>query len=66
MKNGIKIYIILIFAICLIAICNSSYASSQKVKDNGIYKLAIGRDESKVIEVKSGSTANDAIVDIWN
>ena len=66
MKNRIKIYILLIMAFSLIAIGNSSNASSQKIKDNGIYKLAIGRDESKVIEVKSGSTINDAIVDIGN
>ena len=66
MKNRIKIYILLIMAFSLIAIGYSSNASSQKIKDNGIYKLAIGRDESKVIEVKSGSTTNDAIVDIGN
>ena len=32
---------------------------------SGIYRLAVGKDASKVIEVKSGETANNAIVDIW-
>ncbi len=61
-----KIYFFIFFVLSLIAINNLCYASSQKTKENGIYKLAVGIDESKVIEVKSGATANDSILDIGN
>ena len=38
----------------------------QKTKDNGIYKMAVGKDSSKTIEVAGSSTSNNAKVDIWS
>ena len=40
--------------------------SAEKTKDNGIYKIAVGKDSSKTIEVAGSSTENNAKVDIWN
>ena len=37
-----------------------------KLSSNGVYTLAVGADSNKVIEVAGSSTANGAIVDIWN
>ena len=42
-----------------------STTSARTVKD-GIYRLAIGADSSKVIEVAGSSTSDYAKVDIWN
>ena len=39
--------------------------SERTVKD-GVYRLAVGADSSKVIEVAGSSTSDDAKVDIWN
>ena len=38
----------------------------QKTKDNGIYKIAVGEDSSKTIEVAGSSMENNAKVDIWS
>ena len=38
----------------------------KKTKDNGIYKMAVGEDSSKTIEVAGSSTSNNAKVDIWS
>ena len=40
--------------------------SEEKTHDNGIYKIAVGKDSSKTIEVAGSSTSNNAKVDIWN
>ena len=40
--------------------------STEKTKDNGIYKIAVGKDSSKTIEIAGSSTENNAKVDIWN
>ena len=39
---------------------------NNKTKDNGIYKMAVGKDSSKTIEIKGSSVSNNAEVDIWN
>ena len=65
-KNSNKTCLFVIFIFILITIGNLSNAASQKVKENGIYKLAIGKDESKVIEIKSDSTNNNVNADICN
>ncbi len=42
-------------------------SNTQKdARPNGIYKLAIGRDASKVIEVKGADKTDNAVLDIWN
>ena len=38
----------------------------EKVKDNGIYKVALGADSGKVMEVVGADMSNDATVDLWN
>ena len=40
--------------------------SSEQVKVNGIYKVLVGANTSKGIEVGGSSTANNATIDIWN
>ena len=37
-----------------------------RTQDNGIYKINIGKDPNKAIEVGGGSTYNDATIDIWD
>ena len=39
---------------------------AEKTKDNGIYKIAVGADSSKTIEIAGSDTGNNAKVDIWN
>ena len=39
---------------------------AEKTKDNGIYKIAVGKDSSKTIEIAGSDTGNNAKVDIWN
>ena len=43
---------------------NSNY--SEKTHDNGIYKILLGANPSKGIEVKGGYTSNNDILDIWD
>ena len=40
--------------------------ASEQTKDNGIYRLAVGADSNKVIEVEGSSTVDNAKVDIWD
>ena len=40
--------------------------SDERTHADGIYKIAVGKDSSKTIEVAGSSTANNAKVDIWN
>ena len=40
--------------------------SSSKVKENGIYRISVGADSSKSIEIAGGSTVNNAKLDIWS
>ena len=40
--------------------------SAEKTKDNGIYKIAVGKDSSKTIEIAGSNTADNSKVDIWN
>ena len=35
-------------------------------KSNGIYRMAVGADSNKVIEIAGSNTADDAKVDIWD
>ena len=39
---------------------------AERTVKNGVYKLAIGADSSKVIEVAGSSKEDNSIVDIWN
>lgn len=39
---------------------------AEKTKENGIYKIAIGADLNKTIEVAGSDIGNNAKVDIWN
>ena len=43
----------------------STYSNGQ-TKENGVYKIAIGKDSSKTIEVAGSDTSNNAKIDIWN
>ena len=38
----------------------------EKVQENGIYKIAVGVDSNKTLEVAGSDKANGAKVDIWN
>ncbi|MFR2788387.1 MAG: RICIN domain-containing protein [Clostridia bacterium] len=38
----------------------------EKVQENGIYKIAVGGDSNKTLEVAGSDKANGAKVDIWN
>ena len=38
----------------------------EKVKNNGIYKIALGVDSSKAIEVLGGNSGNNATIDLYN
>ena len=38
----------------------------ERTQSNGIYKLAVGKDPTKTMEVKGGYEDNNATVDIWN
>ena len=40
--------------------------ASEQTKANGIYRMAVGADSNKVIEVAGSSTVDDAKVDIWD
>ena len=40
--------------------------TSEQTKDNGIYRLAVGADSNKVIEVAGSNTVDNAKVDIWD
>ena len=40
--------------------------SSQQGQSNGIYKMLIGRNSSKAIEIAGSNQNNNAIVDIWD
>lgn len=39
---------------------------AKKTKSNGIYKIAVGADSSKTIEVAGSDIGNNAKIDIWN
>ena len=39
---------------------------AEKTKDNGIYKIAVGADSNKTLEIAGSDTGNNAKVDIWN
>ena len=43
-----------------------SAAKAEKTKENGIYKIAIGVDANKTIEIAGSDLSNNAKVDIWN
>ena len=67
-KNNINniILITLIIALVLILLITNSNAETEKVKNNGIYKIAVGKDSSKTVEVAGSSKDNNTKVDIWN
>ena len=64
MKKRSIVFIILTLVLGLI--WTTSYAKVEKVKGNGIYKIAIGKDTSKTLEVAGSNINNNATVDIWN
>ncbi len=39
---------------------------AEKTKENGIYKIAVGSNPEKVIEVAGSNKSNNAKIDIWN
>ena len=44
----------------------SSIKKTEKLQSNGIYKIAVGADSNKTIEVAGSDISNGAKVDIWN
>ena len=44
----------------------SSLTSSARTVKDGVYRIAVGVDSNKVIEVAGSSTSDNAKVDIWN
>ena len=49
----------------LVKLC-TEYGEEGSVDDNGIYKIAVGADSNKTIEVAGSDISNGAKVDIWN
>ena len=41
-------------------------SKDEKVKANGIYKIAVGANSFKTIEVKGSNKSNNALTGIWN
>ena len=41
-------------------------STEQRTKQDGVYKIAVGADSNKTIEVAGSDTGNNAKVDIWN
>ena len=37
-----------------------------RTQSDGVYKISVGKDSNKAIEVKGGDKSNNAVVDIWN
>ena len=66
MKKTKIIFIAIMIISILTLIVTNSYAQTEKVKNNGVYKIAIGKDESKTGEVAGSSKDNNAKVDIWS
>lgn len=68
MKKKKYFFIIVILLILLSALQNKAYAydNEQKNKDNGVYRIAVGKKPEKVIEIQGGEKTDGAIVDIWN
>ena len=65
MKKTKIILIIAMIVSILTLIGTHSNAQAEKVKNNGIYKIAIGKNSSKTLEVAGSSKVNNAKVDIW-
>ena len=71
-KKYKKIIKFLIFIVLnIIILSNNVYATSAKSQEtksqvfaNGIYKLAVGKNSSKVIEVKGEEKSDNAIISI--
>ena len=68
-KKIIKFLIFIVMNIIILS--NNVYATSAKSQEtksqvfaNGIYKLAVGKNSSKVLEVKGAEKSNNAIIDI--
>ena len=40
--------------------------STERTAQNGIFKLAVGANSNKIVEIKGSNTADDAEVDIWD
>ena len=66
MKKTKIIFIAIMIISILTLIVTNSYAQTEKVKNNGVYKIAIGKDSSKTVEVAGSSKDNNAKVDIWS
>ena len=65
MKKTKIILIIAMIVSILTLIGTHSNAQAEKVKNNGIYKIAIGKNSSKTLEIAGSSKVNNAKVDIW-
>ena len=44
----------------------NSYAKADKVKANGIYKVSIGKQPNKALELPGGNTDNNAGIGLWD
>ena len=63
-KKYLIFILIVILIINLIQINSFASLTAEKTKNNGIYKIAVGRDPSKVMEVKGADENDNGIVDI--
>ena len=41
-------------------------SKEEKAKDNGIYKVAVGKEPTKTIEISEANTSNNSLLDIWD
>ena len=64
-KNKVILSIFMIIFVIFVTKTNS-YAKAEKVRNNGIYKISIGRNPTEALEVAGNNQDNNAKVGIWN
>ena len=66
MKKG-KIFLMAIIVTLILGLLGTnSYAKADKVKENGIYKVSIGKQPNKALELPGGNTDNNAGIGLWD
>lgn len=63
-KNKVILSIFMIIFVIFVTKTNS-YAKAEKVRNNGIYKISIGRNPTEALEVAGNNQDNNAKVGIW-
>ena len=72
MKTYLKKSLTIAILVATFSLCLNFYAITangeytQKTKENGIYKIAVGSSPDKVIEIAGSNKNNNAKVDIWS